>query len=838
MPAVVDSDPRGGGSPSAVAAGRSLTLALGALAVLIVLGIGGALLAVNRVNSSATSHYVNDALPLQHTVQDQVLQLVNEETSVRGFLITHRETSLGTYFAARRQAAVDLADLGGRVRAHPELAATFAQVMPEIKDLDSYFAQQIAYVRSGAVVAAQRRVDQGRRQFDAFRATIANLEQGVAGVVARAKRSQRNTRNQTFAIAGAVGLAAVAIAVFFALWLPRRIGGLLRRLERQRERTSALQAVTAELAGATSPDRVAEITTRRALEIADATVAGIYLVDEAGTTLRRIAVVDSRPDADPANEYADLDVAGSTPGAVVYRTGEEAWLLEEADWGRYGPEIVEYIRRRGRLGLGLVPLTSGRGSEGTFFVSFSLDRPPDEEARALTRTLAQQASQALERGRLLEIERRGRADADRMHDALAQLNSLTRGQGSDGAATRATERAVCEAARVAFDADAAALWLKSGNTIRLLTRVPGSAALPDGSPLSLTDYPSFGDALGRDRPSHISDLAAFDPRVWEDYARHTGARAQLRIPLAPADEAQNLLVVSWLEVQPAPEAHVLELGARFGDQAARVLAEAARRVSQQEAARLHQTLEQGLLPVITVTAPRVRVASLYRPGEERLRLGGDFYDYVEQDGRVSLVVGDVAGHGPEAAALGASLRAAWTSLALLGVPAEEILTALSRMVRKRGNAELFATLCHVELDPDTGRVRVAVAGHPLPIMRDGSATPVPAEAVPPLGVGPPQERWPVTESDMAPGTTLFLYTDGLVEGRAAPGSTGRWGVERLVDTLGRIDDIDSPTGLVRVLDQAMAANGGPLDDDVAVLAVTLDGRHHPNGVRREASAAS
>ena len=817
--------------------------------MLIVLGIGGALIAVNRVNSSATRHYVNDALPLQQTVQDLVLQLVNEETSVRGYLITQRATSLDTYRTARPKAANDLARLRAWVPAHPELASAYAQAVPEINGLDSYFSRQIDRVRAGHVAAARRLVEAGRQQFDAFRTTIDNLNLAVAGVVARAKQSQRDTRDETYAAVGALGLAAVTIAVVFALWLPRRIGGLMRRLERERERTGALQSVTAELAGEMSPDRVADVTTRRALEIARGRGGRHLSRGRRGANAppdrgRRLA-------AERRTRRTSTRISPSTaprPGAVAYRSGEEAWLLEESDWDRYGPELVEFIRRRGRLGLGLVPLTSGRGSEGVFFVSFPLDRPPDAEARALTRTLAQQASQALERSRLLGIERRGREDADRVHAALAHLNVLTRRQGTDDTAIRATERAVCEAARVAFDADAAALWRRSGDSIRLLVRIPGSAALPVGSPLSLTDYPSFADALGQDRPSHISDLAASDPRVWEDYARHTGARAQLRIPLVPTEEAQSLLVVSWLEVRPEPGAHVLELAARFGDHSARVLAEAARRTSQQEAARLHQSLEQGLLPVITVTSTRVRVASVYRPGEERLRLGGDFYDYVEKDGRISLVVGDVAGHGPEAAALGASLRAAWTALSLLGLPAEEILTALSAMVRKRRNVELFATLCHAELDPAAGRVRLAVAGHPQPIMRAESATLLHVEAVPPLGVGTPPADWPVTEAVLPPGATLVLYTDGLVEGRAMPGSADRWGVERLIEALSETQDIGSQAGLTRVLDRAVAANGGALDDDVAVLAVTVDAEPGASresvdgdsarvGVRRETSAA-
>jgi serine phosphatase RsbU (regulator of sigma subunit) len=168
------------------------------------------------------------------------------------------------------------------------------------------------------------------------------------------------------------------------------------------------------------------------------------------------------------------------------------------------------------------------------------------------------------------------------------------------------------------------------------------------------------------------------------------------------------------------------------------------------------------------------------------------------------------------------------------------------MVRKRRNSELFATLCHVELEAATGRVRVAVAGHPQPIMRAESAAPLSVDAVAPLGVGAPPPTWPVTETAMPPGSTLLLYTDGLVEGRAAPDSADRWGVERLVEALDETEGIASLVGLTRVLDRAVAANGGALPDDVAILAVTLDpqasvetGDSDPGQaeVRREASAA-
>ena len=97
----------------------------------------------------------------------------------------------------------------------------------------------------------------------------------------------------------------------------------------------------------------------------------------------------------------------------------------------------------------------------------------------------------------------------------------------------------------------------------------------------------------------------------------------------------------------------------------------------------------------------IGVGTGYRPGRERTLLGGDFYDAVEMpDGSVHLVIGDVAGHGPDEAALGVCLRVAWRTLTLAGAAPEAVLPTLQRvLVHERVAEEIFATVLTVIVAP-------------------------------------------------------------------------------------------------------------------------------------------
>ena len=257
----------------------------------------------------------------------------------------------------------------------------------------------------------------------------------------------------------------------------------------------------------------------------------------------------------------------------------------------------------------------------------------------------------------------------------------------------------------------------------------------------------------------------------------------------------------------------------------------ARREADEESAALHRRLESGLLPLIPRSIDRYETTTLYRPGEERLGLGGDFYDLqVLADGGLALLIGDVSGHGPDSAALGASLRAAWRGLVQAGVGAPSMLAALARVAESEAAAEdLFATVWLGWLDAGGTRLRMGSLGHPPPLLLTDAVRYLDCAPAPPLGVGPSPE-WLPSEVELPGAWTLVLYTDGLVEGRATPNASERFGAERLsawfADRDGAAVDGASLQALISALE---TAHGGNLPDDVAILVLARRSAGVPAG---------
>jgi serine phosphatase RsbU (regulator of sigma subunit) len=262
---------------------------------------------------------------------------------------------------------------------------------------------------------------------------------------------------------------------------------------------------------------------------------------------------------------------------------------------------------------------------------------------------------------------------------------------------------------------------------------------------------------------------------------------------------------------------------------------AARREADEERAELHRRLESALLPLIPASIDGYATATLYRPGEERLGLGGDFYDLqVLDDGGLALLVGDVSGHGPQSAALGASLRAAWRGLVRAGVEAHALLAALALVCESEAAAaDLFATVWLGWLGGSGRQLRMGSLGHPPPLLLADDVRYLESSPAPPLGVMPDAE-WLPSDVELPDAWTLVLYTDGLVEGRAAPGASERYGPERLRAWFAGRGTmvIDSATlqALVVALEEA---NGGTLPDDVAVLVLTRTPEDGPRSVPAE-----
>lgn len=230
-------------------------------------------------------------------------------------------------------------------------------------------------------------------------------------------------------------------------------------------------------------------------------------------------------------------------------------------------------------------------------------------------------------------------------------------------------------------------------------------------------------------------------------------------------------------------------------------------------------LERGLVPRPRISDPGLRVVRKYQPGRDAV-LGGDFYDVLQiSDGSLYVLIGDVAGHGPDEAALGVCLRIAWRTLVLAEENPERLLPILQDvLVEERRSEEVFATLCMVVVAPDRRSLRLFLAGHPAPLLLLDEPRQLPDDLVgPALGIVP-GVVWGSRPVDLPADWRLLLFTDGLVEGYDAEG--GRLGVEGLVDLTRQSQWYRESVELVADLfEGARRLHGGELPDDVAVLVV-------------------
>ncbi|MFC5997289.1 PP2C family protein-serine/threonine phosphatase [Quadrisphaera sp. GCM10027208] len=294
----------------------------------------------------------------------------------------------------------------------------------------------------------------------------------------------------------------------------------------------------------------------------------------------------------------------------------------------------------------------------------------------------------------------------------------------------------------------------------------------------------------------------------------TGLDDEHRGVAAVAAGAQDYLVKDEVDANLLHRALRYAVERRRAEEQSRQLY--ASRIQAAENARM----ERGLLPQPYLRSDDLAITNRYRPGRDSL-LGGDFYDVVEtDDGRVWVVVGDVAGHGPDEAALGVSLRIAWRTLVLAGTPAERLLPILQDvLVAERRTAETFTTVCMLVVSPDRRRLEIWLAGHHVPYALHPQA-----ELLPSDGRGPalgllPGASWAPAHVDLPESWRVMAFTDGLFEGRVGDGARrlGKEGLLELVQASEHLDDVSAL--LDDLLRQVVDLNGGPLSDDVAVVVV-------------------
>ncbi|MCZ2806882.1 SpoIIE family protein phosphatase [Modestobacter sp. VKM Ac-2983] len=330
-------------------------------------------------------------------------------------------------------------------------------------------------------------------------------------------------------------------------------------------------------------------------------------------------------------------------------------------------------------------------------------------------------------------------------------------------------------------------------------------------------------ATGRVELIDVPSGAPLTP-AQEDAAARLGVRSALVAPLTSRGVVIAVLLVARTGAAVPYTEVEQELVTAMADRAALVVENALAYAWQRS---VSETMQRALLPPVLPQPDHLQLAARYQPAGDAQLVGGDWYDaYLDARGVTSLIIGDVAGHDIEAAATMGQLR---TMLRMAGhdgtTASGAVLTAVDAACDTLGH-DVFATVLVAQIEPDPGAdraVRWSSAGHPPPLLlhADGRVEVLTDPVGLPLGVLPDRSR-PEHRCALPAGSTLLLYTDGLIENGAGPAGARDLdqGLGRLVEVLSDAAGLGLDQLCDRVVQTLLPAAGA--DDDVALIAIRVD----------------
>lgn len=414
----------------------------------------------------------------------------------------------------------------------------------------------------------------------------------------------------------------------------------------------------------------------------------------------------------------------------------------------------------------------------------------------------------------------------------AELDAAGRAQQEAFAAERrAREEAENARRRLTFLADSSAVLNASLNHDEIVRRLPELLVPRYAESVDVWVFDQEDDAHRSAARSGAAVLAARTGRP-QYAAGHPGGLPGVddRPPSALGPERPLLCVPLTARRTPLGVLTLSPPGERWDPDDAVMLIELARRAAtaMDNARRFEhnrdiaETLQRALLTELP-TVPGLSLAARYLPATHGMNVGGDWYDaFRQQDGSLVTVIGDVTGHGLHAAVMMSQLRTALRAYAVDGDGPGRLLTRLHGYLR-RLQPDLFATAVIARFHPDEHTLTWAAAGHPPPVLRlpGGRVRILDAKPGAMLGIPLRQDIADHTE-ELAPGSTLALYTDGLVERRARGIDPG---IERLAQALGAYGGADLDADLEESADRILhpLLSDSERDDDVCLLLCHLHG---------------
>ncbi len=618
---------------------------------------------------------------------------------------------------------------------------------------------EVATKAAGANIAVTLEVD-GERAFGSGRGPAASLAIGGRTITVRA--DDPDGIDLWLPALIVVGLAVVA-GVLVASY--RRDQALVAARLVQAGRHRAIADLGERLAAAATVEDVVAETLAHAGSIMDATHTslGRRNLSDDNTTLLMAHDRALPPDLAVKHQERRLDEA--MPLAECVRTGEIVVVTDRRDAVRF-PDLLAAWIQVGASSIVCVPLVfQGSFVYGGLTFAFTDPLPPgsaQDEVTASATTIGQLVARALERAVLTEALSAG------VHQLKAFAEALT------GAASTAEVAAV-----VATHAPTVV-----GARTAVLSLRPDANATGTTSPT---------------KPSHTHGDRALVEQ---------GTELRVRI----TSSASAALTFRWttpVPISPAAHAVAQTLAGMVGETLAR-----ADTYDQQ-----HQLIVEFQRALLTPApdVPGLELATRYQPAATAVGLGGDWYDVVRsRTGYTYIIVGDVSGHGAQAVALMARLKTLILELLAVDTPVQDVLDHASELLKPE---VMFATATIATISPGLDTFAIVNAGHPYALWRhhDGTVTQLAAIHRPLLGMDRPTTRgWPDSVEDpFAPGDTLLLYTDGLIERRTTPLTDS---IDQLALALGGIEPAATLEAAIEQLITASIGESSTADDVVVVLA--------------------
>lgn len=564
----------------------------------------------------------------------------------------------------------------------------------------------------------------------------------------------------------------------------------------------------------------------------------IDVADENG--IRRVAAAHADPDKqaliDELGRRYPPDPQGQHPAVEALRSGATFFLAEVTD------DVVRtlarddnhyrIVRELGFDSFMCVPLIArGRTLGAVTLISCNPDRrfgPDDVEVLS---EVAWRAAVALDNALLYDDQQRARAEAESSAERLLQLQTLATAL-SRAVTVEEVTKVMGAIAMPQLGSLNRGLWLvnEATGTIDLVRGFDLRGLEEKYASIPLDSQLPAAEVVRARAPVLVGSAAERDERFPELAPLADEGAAFAAVPLIAEQRTIGVFALGFDDDHVFDDDEIRFLTA-VADQCAQALARALlydrERHERDRAERdrrriqaLNKALQTSLLPPALPLIPGVELEARYQPALAGLEVGGDFYDVFDTGGDWAIVIGDVCGKGPEAAAVTAIARWTIRSVAIDIRQPTQVLRKVNEALLHQQLDDRFCTIAYARVVPTSQGVRVSMCrgGHPAPLVvrADGEIEPL-GTAGSLIGILPEVRLWEET-TQLGTDDALVFYTDGVTEARRG---RDQFGDERLHETL-RACRGQSAAHIADAIESAVLGFAGPEpSDDIAILVLRV-----------------